>query len=452
MDIRTTPLWLEVTKILEQSWTPPIIGLRLDILANGKTITTLRILHMDRIRDYIGAYADETYVRVWIPAGTFIEDIYPYRSELKAVLYRDVLTGSDQSGSQPIQTQTLSALLLNQQDLAKEAQAAATSTAVANLNRVLEIDLQLTDQVLQQARLTGVGGRFRDTTTPEVLQYVMANTLAMLKNDEASEPIGLDMVESANKDVQSAIVVMDDVKLPDLGDFLHARVSGIYSAGFASYLQRNNWYIYPPFDVTRFEKAQHTLTIVNIPKNRIPSVERTYRTTGNQVVIIGTGDSRHSDLSDKSQLNDGNGVRFAQAGQFMGDLLQVKDNKALALRVDNTSEFVSSDRPEKMNNVRMSSRRVTSNTFYEMSKLAATQGSYVQVEWQNSNVDLLYPGMPVRFFYHEDGEVNQIDGVLVGVHEFSESPTPYLTYRRHIINAALTVFLQRAQLSEATST
>ena len=444
--MKLTPLYREVLAITGGPGVPPSIGWRLEITTPVKTHRALRVLSIDEIGDYINACGDELYVKAYFPGGDYVHEIYPYRNQLKATLYRDMLTGSDTSTDAPVQTQTFSALLLDAQDLQKEAQTAAATKETGNLTQMLELTFQLTETVLNQALKTPVGGTFRDVDTPTLLKYLMTRTLGLLNNDEDSEPVKIDMVESTNDEVHSAVVVETGVPLTSLGDYLHQKISGIYSAGYAGYLKRGVWYIYPPYDVTRFEsEVKPTLTIVNIPRNQMPHVERTFRVTDNQVVILASGESRHVDKSDQTQLNQGNGIRFADAGKFMGDLVTVKDNKATVLRADNTNEFVVGPRPDKLNQIRSANTLLTTNRFFEMSKLAATQGSYMLVEWQNADPSRLYPGMPTRVSYYEGGAIQHVDGVLVGMHAFHQSPEPAMTQRRHIVSAALTVFIQRAQ-------
>lgn len=445
MDLKNTPIYREITQVTQQTWNPPVFGWRGEIIANDVSYTVLRILSIDRIGNFVTAYADETYVKCLLPAGQYIQDIYPHRANLKFRLYREIVAGDDSVLQNSIVTQTLTAKVVEDVDAVKQADSPeALNREAANLSNLLAIELQLTDTLLEQARMTSLGGPFRNCKVGDLLKYLMKTTLDALDNEETGDPIAIDMVESSNNDIIPTIVVPAGTPLTDIADYLHQKVSGIYNAGLGYYLQRNCWYVYPPYDVTRFDESPRGLTVINIPKNKMPHMEKTYRITSKQVIVLATGETKHHDFSESNKLNDGNGVRFAEAGKFLGEFATVENNKAVAMRGENNSEFITSKNEGRFNNVKMSGKRVTSNMFLELSKLASRQGAYVEVEWQNADPDLITPGMPLRYFYYDGTDVCQIDGVVVGIHAFMQAPNPLMAHRRHIVSAALTLFIRRS--------
>jgi len=158
---------------------------------------------------------------------------------------------------------------------------------------------------------------------------------------------------------------------------------------------------------------------------------------------MATGDSKHIDDSEQQQLNEGNGVRFIDASKVFDDWGKVDNNRLTVTRADNVNEILAESRPNKLNYVKESSQRITTNYMQQYSALARRSGSFIQHVWENANPDLLYPGMPVKLMYLQNNTAEELYGTLVGVHSFSTAETKGMVNKRFIDNATLTVFINR---------
>jgi hypothetical protein len=229
----------------------------------------------------------------------------------------------------------------------------------------------------------------------------------------------------------------------DLAHFIQKECGGIYSTGIGCYLQNGHWYVYPEFNTDRFETTRETLLVFNIPRHRLPHVERTYRVVGKSLYILSTGEVRHSDDSEVKQLNEGNGVRFTDPGQLIESFGTTRDNRTRIQRGAINTELKSSDRKTKLNNIQLSPDRFNSNVFYEYSKLSRRKGEFIQVSWQNSQPELIKPGTPARFFtYGPDGLVYR-DGVVVAAEHAITAPIQGMKVGKHSCNSAVTLFIKR---------
>jgi hypothetical protein len=184
------------------------------------------------------------------------------------------------------------------------------------------------------------------------------------------------------------------------------------------------------------------LTIINIPPRRLPGIERTYRKDGDNLVVITTGDTKFSDLSNLAQLNSGNGVRFADASKMVDDFVTVKGNKAVAQRGKTNTEVVTDTRPNGINYVTTALRQINANPYVEFSALAARQGSGISLVWENADRNLLYPGMPTKVMYLDGGAIKELEGVLLGVHEYTSLRDQGPTADRHVSIVTLSVFVK----------
>lgn len=446
-EIERTALWREVQAIISQDTSKSVYHHWLcEIKANGETQKPLKITGIDFVGDYAGAYADEVYLEIAIGAGTFSHLIYPFKEDLEITLFRVPLMAQtlDTHTDEETLSFTFRAQLVDTGSTVMENNTRFGSNAMAgDLIDILYVKFQLIDPLLEQIRMLTAGGLFKDSTPGDVLRYVLTESSKQIELDEENKVEGVDMVDPSNTTAQKHIVIPHGTRLVEVPDFLQTQCSGIYNAGLGFYLQKYNWYVYPLFDTTRFDNTLKNLTLINVPKNRMPDIELTYRTTSNQVIAIVTGSVMHKDDSEQRQANEGNGVRFLDARKVMDGFAETKNNRTQVLRAGNNNEFVIEQRKTGLNNVQNAPTRITSNNFVELSRLARRKGSLMQCEWQNSDPDLIYPGMPVKFMYVVEGEVQETTGIVVGAHHYIHTYGKGPTSRRYMNTTVLSLFLDR---------
>lgn len=448
MELRDSPLWNEVNAIaFEPTTKPPIHGWTATFMANGKEILPLKVLSLTIVREFRQAYGDEIILEVMIPAGDFVYDIYPYRQDLKVVLQRQVSNTEEGLGMAPdIESQILRASLVDDQSVTVEGlRNSAHSKNALNLSDTMTIRFQLLDLALERIRLHSVGGLFRDASPAQVLEYILTTVSTGLDLDESNQIKGVEMVESPNSDPHRQIVIPHGTRFPELPTYLHYRVGGIYPTGMGVYLFKNHWYVYPLYDLTRFDQSVKTLTLINIPKNQMPGIERTYRKTSNQVIALVTGDVKHIDKTEAQLLNHGNGVRYMDARKTVDGFADTAngDNKAIVTRGENNNEFVTDERTTGLNNIQMSSSRITANKFAELSKMARRAGAEIQCVWENSDMGEIYPGMPVKYMYVKDDRIHELKGVVLAAQHYVQTHGVGITNSRHRTDTALHLFVSR---------
>lgn len=449
MELRESPLWQEIKSIAFDSKEPPaIFAWRAEFLANKKKIVPFKVVSMEIFRDFRGAYGDEIILECMIPAGDFVYDIYPYRQDLLVNLTKQgAQRSTDTAAGEPdIEAQELRATLMDDYSVTVEGLLnVAHSKQALNTVDILTVKFQLLDKALERVRLHDCGGLFRDTKVSDVLQYILTSISNELDLDETNVIKGVEMVDSPNVDPYKHIVIPHGTKFPDVPVFLQKKVGGLYPTGMGLYLFKQHWYVYPLYDLTRFDNTTKTLTLINVPTNQLPHVERTFRTTANQVIALVTGDVKHSDKSEAAMLNQGNGVRYLDARRVIDGFADTSqgENKATVMRAENNNEFVTEQRESGLNNVVTSNAGVTANKFGELSKLASRAGAQLQCLWQNSDMSLVYPGMPVKYMYIKDDRIHELKGVVLGAQHYVQTYGKGITESRHICETALHLFVER---------
>lgn len=447
MEIENSALYREVEAIITSPAKPVHYAWTAQIHTSKETLDVFRVLSIDIVRDYEGNYADQTILTAVIPAGTYAKRVYPARSNLDITVKRVQLheVSTDVNTETAAQTERYAATLLDKGDPVLEGNGRNTPTEESlNLSALVEIQFQLVDKAVEQLRMVSIGGIYRKTTTEEVVKAVLTKESQAIRVDGAQLPRGVQMVPAGNQQARDHVIIPHGVKLVDLPQYVHTKCGGLYSAGLGYYLQDGYWYVYPCYDTQRIADTRSTLTLINVPSNKFPGAERTYRVDGSNVIAMATGEVKFSDDSDYRQLNSGNGVRFADANVFMSGLTNTSGNKTTISRAANNSEFVAVKRDNGKNNVQLSERSITANPFVEYSKLAARNGGYLSLVWENSLPAVIYPGLMVKLLYLDAGEVKTIIGVVLKAHHYVHTRGQSLMEGRHYTNTMLSLFVQRA--------
>lgn len=445
MDIQKSSLWREVEKVVQSGDKEVHRSWEATIFAGEETIRPFKVVSVDIERDYLNNYTDFVLLDVRIPFGTYAKRLYPNLTQVEIEL-KCVDIGETNNAAQldkAIQVERFSAVMLDTGNPIVE-NAIGNTTSEEDLNRIeiMTVKFQLLNKALEQIRTLPVGGTYRNMTGEDVVKAVLSRYSKLAQVDAGREVKGVTMVRASNQKKRDAIILPQHLPLVEVPHHVHYFCGGLYSSGLGYYLQDDYWYVYPVSDNTRFNDGDPTLTIINVPANRLPGLERTFRKDGDNLVVLATGQTRFRDLHNVAQLNSGNGVRFADATKMMDDFVVVKNNKAQAARAKNNTEIVSDKRPNDINYVTTASRQINANPFVEYSQLAARQGSGFSLVWENADHTLIHPGMPTRVLYLDGDEIKEARGVLQGAHLYASLRETGVTASRFVNIVTLSVFVK----------
>lgn len=444
MEITTSSLYREIEGVLANTNIVNTFRWDAEIHANGITFNPLKIISIDKPLDYEHNYGDEIIIRLAIPGGTYVKRVFPFQNNLEITLYKiPVKPVTDTANvDEETEVERFTAILINKTNPALEGNGNNNPSEEAlNLTNIFEIDFQLINKSLEKLRLITVGGIYHDVTSEDVIKAVLTKESASVSIDKNKTPMGVDMIPANNTAKRKHIVIPHGTKLVDIPNYVHSKCGGVYNAGMSYYFQKDFWYIYPTYNTKRYNEAKKTLTVINVPPDKLPGVEVTYRKYGSNLTIIATGEVKFKDDTNLMQLNTGNGIRFSDANKFMNGYVEVKDNKATISRGANNTEFISEERKNKNNNVLMSPNAINANPYVEYSELARKQGSLITMTWENSNDSLIFPGMLVKIMYLEGSDIKELYGTLLNVHHYTYLKEPGLLAGRHVTNSAITVFV-----------
>lgn len=446
MDIEDSSLYREVQAIVNDTAKPVHYAWQAQIHVGNNTYTPLKVLSIDFVCDYELKYADDIILTVSIPGGTYAKQIYPNKSNIDITLLKQPLTeaGDIIDPNQTPQSERYTATLIDKGNPMLEANGMNTPTEdTLNMTNIFEVQFQLVNKALEQLRMIAVGGIYRNCTVGDVITGIMTKESTQVKVDGVRMPQGVNMVPANNTAKRDHVIIPQGIKLVNVPEYVQRQCGGVYSAGLGYYLQGDYWYVYPCYDPTRATSTSNTLTLINVPQNKFPGIERTYRLNGNNVIAMATGQVSFKDDADVQQLNHGNGTRFADATKVMESFTTTVNNKTIMSRGANNSEFTSVTRPNGNNNVPVSNQPINANPYLQFSQLARRNGSFLHLVWENSDPTKLFPGMVVQLLYLNESTVSTVSGVVLKVHHYVHLKEKGFTATRHTCNTALSLFVQR---------
>jgi len=368
--------------------------------------------------DFTSNFRDEIAIDLIITEGNYLFKLYPNRRKLKLSVIRTPIT--EDTSTVKYNRETLvdkfNAYLSDAggiEDPAVVNGGGYWSTASeADIAGVRRIRLEVIDPAALAVQGWSVGINFRKNTLLQALHGLIDYFGAEATQTVGRKLLGSHIVPPKNTRVYNQIPIRQATPLIEAPDILHEQI-GVYSAGFTHYLQGRYWYVFPLYDVNRFSETKRTITVYNIPPDKLPHIERTFRKLGNALSVLSTGLVVNNDDTEFSQINKGNGVRYADASLIMDSQVILNNGKATIDPSKTVNEFISESRADGFQQVKTSTR-FTANQFYQMSQIASRMVQVYRVVWENSDPSLLYPGMPCRIIQMRDNQQETYEGVLAG--------------------------------------
>lgn len=453
-DIQRTTLNQEVLKVINDGNKPVFFRYELTVFANGKSYKPFYIEDVVSFRDFTGRYHEELSVTAAFAAGDFNHGIMPYNDKLEASLKKIPIGGMHSLQiSRNVETKGMrynAHLYDNSSNLVQSNTYGDNFPSVADRGGLVSVKIQLLDKVVERLRGHVFSTVIKDTPGIDAIRTIFDEVTQYHTGVEGAPYLGVDVAPGYATKPPKQIVLGTGTNLlgPDksLPRIANSCQGGIYPTGLAYHYQDSRWYIFPPFSIDRFENTDKTLTLVNVPANKYPNVERTYRKAGGNLVVLSTGEVRHRDFSNEQKANAGNGVRFLDANRMMGGFSSIVDGQMLINGDQNINEFVVSPRDGENNIIKQGQNGgITIGKSNEYANLVSRTGSYVQADWQNADPTLIYPGMPMRFMYLIKDLPYEIYGSISSLETHYRPTNADLKNRVFCAQCVVTAFIDKVQ-------
>lgn len=448
MSIETTSMIDEVNEVVNGPAKPVHFIWYVELLLpDGTAVYPTNILAVDEIDDHHNNYATVMLASVNLLQGDLDYKIYPNKDNITATVIKQPVyeSGLGDDLSVRAQRKTYKAILTDTKGAVIENNDPFSTTEEnASQQGMVPVTFQLMDRAIDQMRFKLTGGIYGEEVPGDVVKALLTQATKDVNLPVSEMPKGVDMVTPDNSKPSTSVIIRQGIRLTDLADWVQENAGGIYNTGIGYFYCRGVWYVYPEYNVEMFDRASRQITILNVPANKYPGIERSYREDGNNLTIISTGEVSYTDAGDLTQLNQGNGIRFSNAAGFVDGVVEVSGNKATLDRAKTNNEFVAFERADGGVNVPVSGQRITANRFAQMSALAKTNVAKLSVVWENSDPTLISPGMALKFRYLVNNEVREVEGILAGAQSYSAPVGNAMTTDRFKSTTTLNFFVRRS--------
>lgn len=419
-------------------------------ILDGKEYPAFKLKELNIDRDYTGALTDLVMAEIEIEEEVYLRHLYPNRDRLMARVTKSPVTSPDDPENDNFDGVSISLwrpVIQATADETLETNHPVSSDPTTQGQRGFRtLVVQLIHPAGEYVRRKWLGGTFHKVTSGDLLKGLLTHTAGSQVIEEPYRVKGVDMVPPDITEVRETVVLPHGTAVKGLHKTLQFDQGGIYQTGISSYIQGDRWYIFPPYHLERFSKEPRSLTLVNLPPNQAPMIERTYKLKDGAVLALLTDTTHEIDDTESQELNHGNGLVYLKASNVMDGFIKTEDNKTSIKRTQNTRQYGLRERRSQGNYQTLSEERITNNDAAQASKLARRNGRHLVTTWQNANPDILYPGMPVRLLSLKGDDLtlsSEIYGTLVRADHQILMKGRGQAQNSHVCISVLTLFLER---------
>lgn len=370
------------------------------------------ISHYDRNSLFASSRADDYRITCQIQPGLYLKQVLPFSDNLKMEII-------ERQGIKQV-AKTFRCIPLTNND----PEMSGNNTKVSNLENfdnlnIITVNLQLFELGFAILRNSFVSDSvFFLARTDDALKHALITDGEQVGLAGADAWRGIDMpLVGDNPKVYKHIEIPDGTRLMDLPTYLQTDDKyGIYSTGIAAFYRKGMFYVFPPFLMGRYKTARQVLDIFRFPEDATPTLETTWYTNNKTVTVLSTGHSKHQSTVDINRQNKGVGKRIinpdalsGKAGNFYAK------GKAITTRSDSLSEYQTAERGSG-EQISVYDRNPAENIYKGLSETSYNDGELISIPWDQSNSDLIYPGMPCKYYFTQANDLLvEVEGVVLGV-------------------------------------
>lgn len=448
--IEATPVWNIIKKIIQNK------SSKSKYQYVGKFHTKLidrevfKILTIDDLRDYASRLCPYVQIEILIGLGDYVYDFYPFRHNLEFSISRRLVnevTGGGVPNKDTLIERYKVVFLseLNPEPVGSEY--ARMSQQMLNTKKVISVKIQLLNRSFEPLRIKAIGGCFRDCSYQDLIRASFETESVRVLVDGQPSISMIDIVEPDNKTIMKNIVLKQGLKLTSLPSFLQNNLAGVYNAGIGTFIQRYKekmgWYIYPLYRQSRVGSNIPNMIFYTVPTERYQGSEYTHLTEGNTTHVLISGNKEFSDSAEVDFMVEGSGFRLTDPRSFMTKPVEMTNDGPVGLRHRVNTEVLMLSREDGLDYSPVTKSAMSVNAFKEYSDVLSRSGSVINLSWQYSDPDLIYPGMNCKIAYLEENTVKYRVGVILQTHSYTALGAVNANSKNHITTTAVSIFLEK---------
>ena len=422
-DFQSSPIWPEVEDILNSGRKKVLFDFKATVHTEKEDFKVFDLNAYEYTRDYLSNIGETAKITFKLGLGDYVNRLFPYRQNLELTIKRTPLDegGSDRLIDDPILVTRYKAIFNpSQNPPVGGSELESIDIESLNVSDIVEIHLELVDRSLEPLRIKTTGGAYSKVTAEAVIRGLIGGESLKVLVDGKPSIDRLDIVPLDNKETINHIVIQHGMHMTAVPTFLQESV-GIYNRGVGTYFQsyegKKTWFVYPTYDIERFDGSDKKMIFYAVPQEKLPQLDRSFRKEGDVVKVAITAQRRYTDSAELGQMNEGSGFRMADARSYMAKPVKVTEDGPKAVRNRLNHEVTTKDRTDGLNYAPVV-KNTSSNPFTQRSSVTARSLGQLDIVWENSDASLIYPGMPCKYIYLSQGKAISLKGTILFVHTF----------------------------------
>ena len=410
----TSKLDREILTILYSKYRHPnAITYSITIHTPNIDIPIKDLASIEYINDFKENVTDYILVNFIVEAGIYIKDILPYSDNL-------YISISYYWYNKPVTTKYKLVIMGDQQGVTGSIYNSLSRNELNKLPRV-SLECQAVSRLVSKLRNVTVDGVYSNVTVSDLIRSVILTEISHLEIDNTVPEVNLNMVPANNLKEYVHISIPEGVHVLDLPSYIQNVKCGVYNADIGTYIckyrltkeedLKETVFIYPLYNDKQYDSPGRKLLIVSSNDARYDNSEYTYLLDGDVVKILGGVDVRSYEKGDNTANSEGSAFIISNPIDLITGTTLVDDDE-----VSNDSKvmmkgFSAADKADS--NIRANYVGMGVNIHRAYSDISFRLLSPYQIVWKHCDIELLFPGMPVKFMYQDSLKgIVSITGVL----------------------------------------
>jgi hypothetical protein len=425
--IETNALWADIQTISGSSVKNPNRILQGMLHTEKFDVPIFKMISLDIVRDYVNMISDQVFVEFQMPLGDYIAYLYTFRDNLEFTVKRTIVDvhGTRQEDTELEETRYKAIFDTSKNVPVRGNELNLMDQETLNKSNIITVNLQLLDRSIEPLRIKTISGTFNKATRKQLIHTLLGGESLKVLVDGKPAVDAMDIVDPDNQEPCKTTVIDDFTPISSIPTFIHEKQGGLYTGGVGTYFQtfkeKRTWFIYPLYDITQFDSTKKPKAIFYMmPSGRMTLADNTYREEADIIHILLSDKKNYMDGAGNPHMNNGVGFRMADAKSYLKKPVELTEEGPVANRTRLNFEVGMQNRKDGLNYA--PEVGVSANPFIEYSKVLFRNLAKLECVWNNGNINKIYPGMPCKFMYINNGEIKEARGIILLVHDSMSRP------------------------------
>lgn len=346
------------------------------------------------IRDFNSSYAEDLRVIFTLDGAIYRDYFHNYQDHLEVTINK-------MNGSYIVDSTRYKMVILTNSATGKRDTIDYLTSQQLSSFVPIDIEAQCIDLDYYSLVDINIEGTYKNQNMVNVISTEFLDSLKRIDYGSGVPDLNIDIVQPDNTNTYGHVLIPTGTKLINLPTYLQNGDNyGVYNGGMGTFIQKFNKkkyiYVYPLNDVKQYERREDKLMIVHSRDNRVGSAGPTYLVDGKVTKIIPKFDYQQIENGQKDIMQYGNALSYGNPDNIYKSYRKIDNGNTLKGSSKTNVKTISTK------NMKDGSNRTTyvgtSNNMYRYrSSTILNTLSIYRFDWVESDIDLIYPGMPCVF-------------------------------------------------------